>query len=71
MGIILRPCHAIVRLDPELRELLEHRYGDGLVYLREPADREILARAERMGFVTPEGYLTAVGRAALDCCGDP
>ena len=45
--------------------LLDHRYGDGLVYLREASERSILSRAIRRGLVSAEGYLTPAGLALL------
>ena len=52
-------------IDQDIIQLLSHRYGDGLVYLRERAERSLFDRAVRLGLITREGYLTPVGRAVL------
>ncbi len=52
-------------IDQDIIRLLSHRYGDGLVYLRDSAERALLDRAVRLGLVTREGYLTPAGRAIL------
>lgn len=44
-----------------LAHFLEHRYGDGLVYLQNNEDRALLRRAIQLGFVNEEGYLTPAG----------
>ena len=52
-------------IEPELLKLLDHRYGDGLVYLREDEERGLLARAIRLGLVSPDGYITPKGQSAI------
>ena len=44
-----------------LKALLEHRYGDGSLYLRHGTDRQLLAQAIRHGLATEYGYITAAG----------
>ena len=46
-------------------ELLGHRYGDGLVYLNAPEEREVFDCAVRRGLINEEGYLTPSGRSLL------
>lgn len=46
-------------------QLLGHRYGDGLVYLREDEERGLLDRAIRLGFVSQDGYITPEGQSVL------
>ena len=41
--------------------LLDHRFGDGLVYLIHADERRLLAHAISAGLVSPEGFLTASG----------
>lgn len=53
-----------------IAELLAHRFGDGLVYLRDHADRQLLQRAVRLGLVNSEGYVTPSGLALLARHGD-
>ena len=48
-----------------LADLLGHRYGDGLVYLREAQERGLLRTAMARGLVSREGYLTPAGRSLL------
>jgi len=52
-------------LDPAVARLLEHRYGDGLVYLRDQGDRVLYRQAVELGLISREGYLTPEGRAWL------
>lgn len=42
--------------------LLGHRFGDGLIYVRSRDERRLLKRAMRLGFVDEGGYLTALGK---------
>jgi hypothetical protein len=53
------------RVDPALIQLLAHRYGDGLVYLREDGERRLFEQAVNMGLVSREGYLTPAGRSLM------
>lgn len=52
-------------IDPAIIQLLGHRYGDGLVYLRDAAERGVYDLAVRMGFINTEGYVTPEGRSVL------
>ena len=52
-------------IEDALLQLLDHRYGDGLVYLREDEERALLSRAMRLGLVSPDGYITPKGQHAL------
>lgn len=52
-------------IDTALVRLLEHRYGDGLIYLRDNGERRVYERAIKMGLVSREGYLTPEGRSLL------
>lgn len=56
------------QMDTAMVRLLAHRYGDGLVYLREDGERLLLDKAMGLGFVSAEGYLTPKGRALLARC---
>lgn len=42
--------------------LLERRFGDGSLYLRNEKDHQLLNRAVDLGLVSMEGYLTAAGK---------
>ena len=53
------------RIDDTLVQLLDHHFGDGLVYLRDPDERGHLERAKELGLVNAEGYLTPAGRSVL------
>lgn len=53
-----------------MAELLAHRFGDGLVYLRDDSDRALLQRAVRLGLVNAEGYVTPRGLALIARHGD-
>jgi hypothetical protein len=57
-------------LDQALVELLTHRYGDGLVYLRKPSDRQTFQQAVGLGLVSAEGYITPLGHSLLARHGD-
>lgn len=49
----------------ELVRLLDHRFGDGLVYLPDPDARDVFLSAMRLGLINEEGYLTPAGRALV------
>lgn len=51
--------------DAEIVRLLSQRFGDGLIYLADETDREILCRAIKTGLVSPDGHLTTDGYRAL------
>lgn len=53
------------QVDQALLALLAHRYGDGLVYLRDDAERRLFDQAISMGLVDREGYLTPAGRSLI------
>ncbi|MEX0950754.1 MAG: hypothetical protein WDZ86_00595 [Gammaproteobacteria bacterium] len=52
-------------LESRIAQVLEHRYGDGLVYLPKEWPEQLLGMARQFGFVDAEGYLTRKGRALL------
>jgi len=52
-------------VEPQIVKLLANRYGDGLVYLRGQEERELYDRAQRLGLINREGYLTPTGRRVL------
>ena len=49
----------------QMAELLECRYGDGMVYLPRTRPRQLLSIAKSAGFIDAEGYLTRKGRILL------
>jgi len=53
------------QVDQALLQLLAHRYGDGLVYLRDDGERRLYEQAISMGLVDGEGYLTPAGRSLI------
>ncbi len=57
-------------VDQAILELLGHRYGDGLVYLRNDTEQEPLDEAVRLGLVSSEGYVTPRGLSLLARYGD-
>ena len=52
-------------LEPEIARILEHRYGDGMVYLPKQLPETLLNLAKNRGFIDQEGYLTRKGRGLL------
>ncbi len=52
-------------LDQAILELLGHRYGDGLVYLRNETEQQLFHEAVRQGLVSSEGYVTPRGLSLL------
>ena len=48
--------------DRDMAKFLDQRYGDGLVYFKEPNDRALYGLAMRLGFVSEQGYLTTAGK---------
>ncbi len=57
-------------VDQAILMLLGHRYGDGLVYLRNDAEEPLFHEAVRMGLVSSEGYVTPQGLSLLARHGD-
>ena len=57
-------------VDQAILELLGHRYGDGLVYLRNDTEQELFDEAVRLGLVSSEGYVTPRGLSLLARYGD-
>ncbi|MCZ6717833.1 MAG: hypothetical protein ACE1Z4_03105 [Gammaproteobacteria bacterium] len=49
----------------QIAQILQHRYGDGMVYLPKNAPRTVYSQAMALGFVDPDGYLTRKGRVLL------
>jgi hypothetical protein len=49
----------------QIAELLECRFGDGMVYLPKTKPRQLLYLAVINGFIDTEGYLTRKGRLLL------
>ena len=57
--------HRFESVDRDIIRLLGHRFGDGLVYLRDTSEKQLLMQAVNMGFVNPEGYLTPSGQSLV------
>ena len=57
-------------VDQAMLILLGHRYGDGLVYLRNDGEQQLYHEAVRLGLVSSEGYLTPRGLSLLARHGD-
>ena len=57
-------------VDQGILKLLGHRYGDGLVYLRNDGEEQIFHEAVRLGLVSSEGYVTPRGLSLLARHGD-
>jgi len=55
----------VQNLEARIAQVLEHRYGDGLVYLPREWPEQLLALAKQFGFIDDEGYLTRKGRTLL------
>lgn len=51
--------------DADMIRLLSQRFGDGLVYLADDADEEILRLAVKSGLVSADGHLTSAGHRLL------
>ncbi len=52
-------------IESDIAKVLEHRYGDGLVYLPKNQPERLYKLATSKGFVDQEGYLTRKGRSLL------
>ncbi|MDX2313136.1 MAG: hypothetical protein QNL90_03600 [Gammaproteobacteria bacterium] len=57
-------------VDQAIVMLLGHRYGDGLVYLRNDSEEQLYHEAVRLGLVSSEGYVTPRGLSLLARHGD-
>jgi len=51
--------------DAAMTRLLSQRFGDGLVYIAEDSDRELLQQAMANGLVSGDGHLTSAGHRLL------
>ncbi|MAS82416.1 MAG: hypothetical protein CMF45_06985 [Legionellales bacterium] len=49
-------------LESDIVRVLEHRYGDGLIYLPQHQPEGLFKIAKSEGFIDSEGYLTRKGR---------
>ena len=49
------------RLCDDLGKLLDHRFGDGSIYLRRRTERKLYREAKRRGLVDEYGHLTKAG----------
>lgn len=49
----------------QIAQLLEFRFGDGLVYLPKNRPKQLYSLAKEKGFIDREGYLTRKGRTLL------
>ena len=52
-------------LESDIARVLEHRYGDGLIYLPKHQPESLFKIAKTKGFVDTEGYITRKGRSLL------
>ena len=52
-------------LESDIARVLEHRYGDGLIYLPKHQPEGLFKIAKTKGFVDTEGYITRKGRSLL------
>mgnify|MGYP001156672781 CR=1 FL=1 len=52
-------------IESAIVKLLDHRYGDGIVYEPRHQQRGLLQAAIAGGFVSDEGFVTRKGRALL------
>ena len=53
------------QFEAAMARLLDHRYGDGVVYEPRQQSRGLLQAAIAGGFVSEEGFVTRKGRALL------
>ena len=53
------------QFETAIARLLDHRYGDGIVYEPRQSQRGLLQAAIAGGFVSEEGFVTRKGRALL------
>ncbi len=53
------------QFESAIAKLLDHRYGDGIVYAPRHTSRDLLQAAIAGGFVSEEGFVTRKGRALL------
>ena len=55
--------------DLELARVLQHRYGDGTVYLPRTGTRPVLRLCIQLGLISDEGFITRKGRELVARCG--
>lgn len=52
--------------DAQLVTILDHHYGDGVVYIPENTPWSLYTFARRLGYISEEGYVTKKGRELLN-----
>jgi hypothetical protein len=57
--------HQIDHIEPQIVEVLSHRYGDGNIYLPSGSSKQLWARAIALGYISEDGYVTRKGRELL------
>ncbi len=58
-------ARSLMSNDTDMIRLLSQRFGDGLVYLADDADEEVLRLAVKSGLVSADGHLTSAGHRLL------
>ena len=51
--------------DAQLVSILDHNYGDGVVYIPENTPWNLYSFARKLGYISEEGYVTRKGRKLL------
>ncbi len=51
--------------DAQLVSILDHHYGDGVVYIPENTPWSLYTFARKLGYISEEGYVTKKGRELL------
>jgi hypothetical protein len=61
----MQGSQCVNQFETAIAKLLDHRYGDGIVYEPRQMQRGLLLAAIAGGFVSEEGFVTRKGRALL------
>jgi len=65
MTIMSAATWATAPSDIELARVLQHRYGDGTVYLLDRGAKQIFGACLQLELVSDEGFITKKGRELL------
>jgi len=57
--------NAVTSTESAIAQLMNRRYGDGVVYVPRERSKQVLQTAIAEGYVSAEGFVTRKGRALL------
>jgi hypothetical protein len=65
MSAIVKDSTQTHNTESEIALILQHRYGDGMVYLPRHKSKALFALAIQRGYIDKDGYVTRKGRTLI------